>query len=197
MIQSEIRLCPIHGETVFHYYEKSGRRKGKGQWKCSKCESELAILNKQKYKLKMVRYKGGKCEKCGYKDNIAALEFHHLDPSKKKFNLSETRHSWEETKLELDKCICLCSNCHKEIHNPQSTLENLESLIKSHNDSVQLKKTISRTINKRSKYKFTLEEVLKKKEELETWKKVAEYYNISLSTLKRHKKELEESGQGG
>lgn len=141
----------------------------------------------------MVRYKGGKCERCGYKANIAALEFHHLDPSTKEFNLSKTRHSWEDAKRELDKCICLCSNCHKEIHNPQSTLENLENLIKLHNDSVQFKKTIS----KKSKYKFTLEEALKKREELGTWEKVAEYYNISLATLKRHKKELEESGQDG
>ena len=190
MIQSEIKLCPIHGETEFHYYEKFGR---KGQWKCLRCESELAILKKQEYKLKMVRYKGGKCERCGYKANIAALEFHHLDPSTKEFNLSNTRHAWEEAKRELDKCICLCSNCHKEIHNPQSTLENLESLIKLHDDQVQFKKTIS----KKSKYKFTLEEALKKREELGTWEKVAEYYNISLATLKRHKKELEESGQDG
>lgn len=41
MIQSEVKLCPIHGETEFHFYETSGRN---GQWKCLKCESELAIL---------------------------------------------------------------------------------------------------------------------------------------------------------
>ena len=115
MIQSEIRECPIHGETEFHFYEKSGR---KGQWKCLKCESELAILKKQKYKLKMIEYKGNKCEKCGYNKNIAALEFHHLDPNTKKFTLSDTHHNWEETKEELDKCILVCSNCHRELHNP-------------------------------------------------------------------------------
>ena len=44
MAQSKIKLCPIHGETEFHYYEKPKR--ATGQWKCSKCESELSILKK-------------------------------------------------------------------------------------------------------------------------------------------------------
>ena len=66
----------------------------------------------------MIEYKGNKCEKCGYNKNIAALEFHHLDPNTKKFTLSDTHHNWEETKEELDKCILVCSNCHRELHNP-------------------------------------------------------------------------------
>ena len=129
-------MCPIHGETEFHYYEKSGR---KGQWKCLKCECELAILKKQKYKMKMVEYKGGKCEICGYDKNISALDFHHIDPSTKKFTLSDTHHSWEETKEELDKCILVCANCHREIHNPQSTPENLKVLIEKHDFNVEIK----------------------------------------------------------
>lgn len=38
-------------------------------------------------KLKLIDYKGGKCELCGYNKNIAALEFHHLNPSLKEFPL--------------------------------------------------------------------------------------------------------------
>ena len=191
MIQSEVKLCPIHGETEFHFYETSGRN---GQWKCLKCESELAILKKQKYKLKMIEYKGNKCEKCGYNKNIAALEFHHLDPNTKKFTLSDTHHTWEETKEELDKCILVCSNCHRELHNPQSTPEKLKELIELHNYNVEIKKKQT----KKNKYKFTLEEVLEKRKEFNTWQEVADYYNISLATLKRHKKELEmEGGQDG
>ena len=191
MIQSEIRECPIHGKTEFHFYEKSGR---KGQWKCLKCESELAVLKKQKYKLKMIEYKGGKCERCGYDKNISALDFHHIDSSTKKFTLSDTHHSWDETKKELDKCILVCANCHRELHNPQSTPENLTKLIELHNYNVEIKKKQT----KKSKYKFTLEEVLEKRKEFNTWQEVADYYNISLATLKRHKKELEmEGGQDG
>ena len=185
MVQSKIKLCPIHGETEFHFYEKSGRN---GQWKCLKCESELAVLKKQKYKLKMIQYKGGKCEICGYDKNIAALEFHHLNPEEKEFTVSDTHHSWEDTQKELDKCICVCANCHRELHNPQSTPKNLQQLIDNHKYNIEIKKTI----NKKNKYKFTLEEVNSKRKECKDWKEVADYYGISLSTLKRHKKELEE-----
>lgn len=183
MIQSEIKVCPIHGETEFHFYEKSGRN---GQWKCLKCESELAVLKKQKYKLKMIEYKGGKCEICGYNKNISALEFHHLNPEEKEFTISDTKHSWEDTQKELDKCILLCANCHREIHNPQSTPQNLNKLIEKHNFDIEIKKR-----NKtKSKYKFTLEEVENKRKEFNNWKEVADYYNISLATLKRHRSEL-------
>ena len=191
MIQSEIKECPIHGKTEFHFYEKPGR---KGQWKCLKCESELAVLKKQKYKLKMIEYKGGKCERCGYDKNISALDFHHIDPSTKKFTLSDTHHSWDETKKELDKCILVCANCHRELHNPQSTPENLTKLIELHNYKVEIKKKQT----EKNKYKFTLEEVNSKRKELKNWEEVADYYGISLATLKRHRKELEmEGGQDG
>lgn len=184
MIQSEIRTCSIHGETEFHYYEKSGRN---GQWKCLKCESELAVLKKQKYKLKMVQYKGGKCEICGYDKNISALDFHHLNPEEKSFTLSDTKHSWEDTQKELDKCICVCANCHRELHNPQSTPENLLKLIKNHKYGTEIKEHKTK-----KKYKFTLEEVNLKREECKNWQEVADYYHISLATLKRHRKELEQ-----
>ena len=49
---------------------------------------------------------------------ITALEFHHVDPSGKDFALSgdgQTR-SWEIIKIEIDKCILVCANCHREIH---------------------------------------------------------------------------------
>lgn len=66
----------------------------------------------------MVEYKGGKCSGCGYTKNLAALTFHHLDPKEKDFNISGAHcKSWDSIKIELDKCICLCFNCHIEIHN--------------------------------------------------------------------------------
>ena len=65
-----------------------------------------------------IEYKGGKCALCGYKKSTRALGFHHLDPSTKEFGLSHRgfTRSWEKTKVELDKCILLCANCHMEVH---------------------------------------------------------------------------------
>lgn len=65
-----------------------------------------------------VNYKGSKCEVCGYYRCIEALEFHHKDSSEKDFSISQKGYtrSWKKVKMELDKCILLCANCHREIH---------------------------------------------------------------------------------
>lgn len=69
-----------------------------------------------KAKKLLVEYKGGECERCGYNKCIDALEFHHKDPSEKDFTISGKSWAFERLKKEADKCILVCSNCHKEIH---------------------------------------------------------------------------------
>ena len=59
--------------------------------------------------------------KCGYNKCLAAMEFHHRDPSEKEFAFSRYRNtSWDKNKdtvlTELDKCDLLCANCHREQH---------------------------------------------------------------------------------
>ncbi|PIT90629.1 MAG: hypothetical protein COU22_01100 [Candidatus Komeilibacteria bacterium CG10_big_fil_rev_8_21_14_0_10_41_13] len=67
---------------------------------------------------KSIEHLGGKCQSCGYAKYEGALEFHHLDSRKKDFGLSSKgmTRSWEKIRNELDKCILLCANCHREIH---------------------------------------------------------------------------------
>lgn len=74
--------------------------------------------HRNKTKLKLVEYKGGKCQICGYNRCLQALDFHHLDPSKKEFRISQSNVYKDLTKLKLeaDKCILVCANCHREIH---------------------------------------------------------------------------------
>lgn len=65
---------------------------------------------------------GGKCTRCGYSRNLAALTWHHLDPEQKRFNLdlrALSNRSLHEIEVEVAKCIVLCANCHMEIHFPQ------------------------------------------------------------------------------
>jgi biotin operon repressor len=80
----------------------------------------VKAVQRRRLKIKgmAVEYKGGKCKCCGYSKYQGALEFHHLDPSEKDFNFSQKGHcrSWEKVKIELDKCILVCANCHREIH---------------------------------------------------------------------------------
>jgi len=72
---------------------------------------------RQKLKERSITYKGGECEECGYKKCNGALEFHHLDPNEKDFGVGQySTLSWDKIKKELDKCIMVCANCHREIH---------------------------------------------------------------------------------
>lgn len=73
---------------------------------------------RKEIRLKSLKYKGDKCSICGYNKCLDALEFHHIDGSNKDFGLSQrgNTRSWEKVKQELDKCILLCSNCHRELH---------------------------------------------------------------------------------
>lgn len=66
---------------------------------------------------KCVEYKGGRCSVCGYNRCDSAMEFHHTDANEKDFSIGNSMYlSWHTIKLELDKCILVCANCHREIH---------------------------------------------------------------------------------
>lgn len=69
---------------------------------------------------------GGKCIKCGYDRCLKALEFHHLDPSKKDFTISNDHFKLKEAIEEVKKCVLLCSNCHKELHDEVWNIDELE-----------------------------------------------------------------------
>jgi hypothetical protein len=76
--------------------------------------------HRQKIKERAIEYKGGKCEKCGYKKCNRALEFHHTSPNEKDFTISKySVLSWNKVKIELDKCILICANCHRELHDDE------------------------------------------------------------------------------
>lgn len=58
------------------------------------------------------------CSSCG-EDHPACLDFHHLNPLEKKFNIgSYITHGYSINKLleEIKKCIILCANCHRKLH---------------------------------------------------------------------------------
>lgn len=60
---------------------------------------------------------GNRCAICGYNRCSYALEFHHLDESQKKHEPSKLpRLSLKTALKELETCILLCANCHREVH---------------------------------------------------------------------------------
>ena len=97
--------------------------KGMTKQYCIGCVTTIA---RRRNKAKMIAYKGGKCERCGYNRCNDVLCFHHKDPSIKELTLVGGVKSWDRTKAEIDKCMLLCSNCHMEEH---EKLENNDIVI--------------------------------------------------------------------
>lgn len=72
-------------------------------------------IRKAEKKQILINEMGGAC-RCGY-TGIRALQFHHIDPSTKSFELSRNLDKpIELLREEAKKCIILCANCHFEEH---------------------------------------------------------------------------------
>lgn len=70
--------------------------------------------NNKQYRIRkeeVVKLLGGRCSRCGYNKCLAALDIHHIDPSKK------TRmRDWVNKATLITNLQILCRNCHAELH---------------------------------------------------------------------------------
>lgn len=79
--------------------------------------ADAITAKRRAIKKALINMKGGKCSICGYNRCIQALEFHHLDPTKKEIGLSKNLSTdFQKLKKQVEKCILVCANCHREIH---------------------------------------------------------------------------------
>ena len=102
---------------VTHYHKNGFNSEGKQKYRgyCKDCANSL---EKQRYlnKKNFVKSQKTKCEKCG-EDRFYTLDFHHKDKQEKEFTIGQfKRGSFEVIQSEIDKCVILCSNCHREFH---------------------------------------------------------------------------------
>jgi predicted HNH restriction endonuclease len=121
---SGVKLCNRCSQTK-DFSEFYKRRDGKDTTAyCKPCTSVQTVERQRAFKKQCIAYLGGCCEKCSYDKCDAAMEFHHVDPSKKDFNISQVKSTTfsSDVKVELDKCWLVCANCHREIHH-ELTLE--------------------------------------------------------------------------
>jgi hypothetical protein len=101
--------CPIHGLTPFVI--TANRRR------CKLCRQEQVSRRRRRMKQLLVEEAGGACLLCGYDRCVAALQFHHVDPSTKEFALAMfgLSRSLQRMRAEAAKCVLLCGNCHAEV----------------------------------------------------------------------------------
>ena len=110
--KDELNQIPIHNNGIFrcskcfriqyvHMYQKN-----------NDIVCELKCDNKHEFKESL------KCAKCGDSRSYV-LDFHHVDPKEKVERISRMlaqNVNQEKLEEELKKCVCLCSNCHREFH---------------------------------------------------------------------------------
>ena len=134
------RICKQEKETSDFYIDrrknllhtackKCDNKKGYASLKANPCRNEKSkeqhrinhALRRKEMAEKVDRIKIEKgCFICGYKTFIVALNFHHLDPSKKEGEISNMVSSGPSKQIELfreiEKCVVLCRNCHRALH---------------------------------------------------------------------------------
>lgn len=119
---------------------------------------------RKRHKLKLIEYKGGKCERCGYdKPFSTCYDFHHLNPQEKEFQIGGSTKGFERLKKEVDKCMLLCKNCHSEIHDIE-----YESI---HRNKVAQYQLMKSEVNVVKNHTITTEEKFEQKNPAETKKK--------------------------
>lgn len=86
---------------------------------CRKHSTAYDVKRERALKKAVVDAFGGKCSRCPYDKCMAALDFHHLDPSNKEITWARVRrHTLEVAlkKLRAANVILVCANCHRELH---------------------------------------------------------------------------------
>ena len=115
------KTCPICGKSFSPKTSMANQRIC-----CYDCMPDGVQLTRGAFLAKIKEVRGGKCVRCGYNKCFKALEFHHIDPSKKDFTISNDHFKLLEAIKETEKCILICSNCHKELHDDMWNIEDLE-----------------------------------------------------------------------
>ena len=77
------------------------------------------------------------CEICGFNEHPKAIDFHHINPKEKSFGIGKfingrqcNKENKSLVKKEIDKCMCLCANCHRIKHFIDTNESNSKNEIK-------------------------------------------------------------------
>ena len=94
-----------------------------GKTQCQSCvedDKRRKLKQRKMLKKKAVEYLGGLCVDCGIVSEYPEIyDFHHWDADNKDMKISrliDTTRDWRKIQVELDKCVLLCSNCHRIRH---------------------------------------------------------------------------------
>lgn len=94
--------------------------------KTKEIRQERSAERRRQRKQFVTELKSKPCARCKGTFPPAAMDFHHLDPETKEMNIGAryANLSMESLQKEIDKCILVCANCHRIIHQELRDKEN-------------------------------------------------------------------------
>lgn len=116
----ETKICTKCGRDLpLDMFNWRDKKKGTRRSECKECHSGYMkqIYQKNKNAIGQIKSQQG-CAKCG-DTRPYVLDFHHIDPSTKNMRVAKmvsNHYSSANPELlaEIDKCVVLCANCHRE-----------------------------------------------------------------------------------
>lgn len=104
-VECKQKNCKLCGKSMY-------------QVKGAKCWSCASKKSRECHAQALFELMGARCWICGYNKCRGAMDYHHVDPSKKLFqlNMREMQYAWNRILEEARKCVLLCSRCHREYH---------------------------------------------------------------------------------
>lgn len=92
-------------------------------WNASRTKKYDHYRNVQRIRVdknyqEFVLWRSQQCCKVCFESDDSCLDLHHLDPSKKDGNISQfcRNRPFKSILQEINKCVVLCSNCHRKFH---------------------------------------------------------------------------------
>lgn len=116
----ETKICTkCKNELPIEDFNWRDKKKGTRRSECKYCHTSYMKTMYQNKKKTIENLKVKECcQKCGDTRGYV-LDFHHKDPSIKEdtiARMTSNNYCLTKTLEEIEKCVVLCSNCHREFH---------------------------------------------------------------------------------
>ena len=115
----ETKICSKCGveKPITDYHKNGFDNKGNQKYRgyCKDCANAREKARYQE-KRQFIDNQRTQCVKCG-ETRPYVLDFHHIDETSKDFTIGKIKKGNKDIiQKEIDKCIVLCANCHRELH---------------------------------------------------------------------------------
>lgn len=116
----DTKICTKCGKNLpIEEFNWRNKAQGTRRSECKYCHSQYMkqVYQKKKNDVQELKAKCT-CAKCGDQRGYV-LDFHHINPQEKEntiARMTSNNYTLEKVYQEIEKCIVLCANCHREFH---------------------------------------------------------------------------------